>query len=113
MSTASESGAEVFEIKYFERKAYLAQSPQFFKQMAMAGGLERVFIMGPVFRAEPSFTSRHMTEFTGWDFEMSYINSHYEIMGMEEDLIIAGFEKIKNDLGISIEIPTKRFLSLQ
>jgi nondiscriminating aspartyl-tRNA synthetase len=112
MSTASESGAEVFEIKYFERKAYLAQSPQFFKQMAMAGGLERVFIMGPVFRAEPSFTSRHMTEFTGWDFEMSYINSHYEIMDMEEDLIIAGFEKIKNDLGISIEVPTKPFPKL-
>ncbi len=71
MSTPSESGAEVFEVEYFDRKAYLAQSPQFYKQMAMAAGLEKVFIVGPVFRAEQSFTTRHLTEFTGWDFEIS------------------------------------------
>jgi len=68
MNTASESGSEVFMVKYFDRQAYLAQSPQFYKQMAMAAGLERVFSFGPVFRAEPSFTNRHLTEFTGWDF---------------------------------------------
>src|SRR3989338_8622009 len=59
----SESGAEVFKVQYFERTAYLAQSPQFYKQMAMAAGFEKVFEVGPVFRAEPSFTSRHATEF--------------------------------------------------
>ena len=70
MGTASESGAEVFEVGYFGRPAYLAQSPQFYKQMAIAGGIDRVFEVGPVFRAEPSFTSRHATEFTGVDVEL-------------------------------------------
>ncbi len=103
MSTPSETGAEVFEVKYFDRKAYLAQSPQFYKQMAMAAGLERVFVTGPVFRAEESFTTRHMTEFTGWDFEMSYINSHHDIMDMEEKLIIGGFTEL------GLEIPSTPF----
>jgi len=109
MSTASETGSEVFEVKYFDQKAYLSQSPQFYKQMAMASGLDKVFMVGPVFRAELSFTSRHVTEFTGWDFEVSYINSHEDVMAMEEDLIISGFEKVKEDLGIDLEIPTKPF----
>ena len=61
IGAASESGADVFELTYFDRKAYLAQSPQFYKQMAMAAGLERIFEVGPVFRAEKSFTSRHAT----------------------------------------------------
>ena len=61
---------------YFERKAYLAQPPQFYKQMAMAAGFERVFEIGPVFRADPSFTARHMTEFTGVDMEISWVESH-------------------------------------
>ncbi|MGW1937100.1 amino acid--tRNA ligase-related protein [Streptomyces goshikiensis] len=67
MGTASESGAEVFKLGYFDRSAYLAQSPQFYKQMAVAAGIDRVFEIGPVFRAEPSYTSRHATEFTGVD----------------------------------------------
>lgn len=74
VSTASESGAEVFEVKYFDRKAYLAQSPQFYKQMAMAAGFEKIFEVGPVFRAEPSFTSRHATEFIGYDVEFHILN---------------------------------------
>ncbi|HEY4692480.1 MAG TPA: amino acid--tRNA ligase-related protein, partial [Bellilinea sp.] len=65
LGAPSESGAELFTVDYFEGKAYLAQSPQFYKQMAMAAGFERVFEIGPVFRADPSYTSRHMTEFTG------------------------------------------------
>ncbi|MBP9701700.1 MAG: aspartate--tRNA(Asn) ligase [Candidatus Pacebacteria bacterium] len=103
MSTPSETGAEVFEVKYFDRKAYLAQSPQFYKQMAMAAGFERVFITGPVFRAEESFTTRHMTEFTGWDFEMSYINSHHDLMDMEEKMLVAGFKEV------GIEAPATPF----
>ncbi|MBS3943412.1 MAG: aspartate--tRNA(Asn) ligase, partial [Dethiobacter sp.] len=64
MGSASESGAELFSLKYFDTTAHLAQSPQFYKQMAMAAGFNRVFEVGPVFRANPSFTSRHDTEFT-------------------------------------------------
>jgi len=112
MSSASESGAEVFEVKYFNRKAYLAQSPQFYKQMAMAAGFEKVFIVGPVFRAEESYTTRHMTEFTGWDFEISYIDSHLDIMSIEEDLLISGFSKVKQSLGLDIDIPTKPFAKI-
>ncbi len=95
MSAASESGAEVFEVKYFEGKAYLAQSPQFYKQMAIASGFEKIFMVGPVFRAELSFTTRHMTEFTGWDFEMAYINSHHDVMDTEEAMLKSGFAKLK------------------
>jgi len=109
MSTSSETGSEVFAVKYFDRPAYLSQSPQFYKQMAMASGLEKVFMVGPVFRAELSFTTRHVTEFTGWDFEVSYIDSHADIMSIEEDLLIAGFKKVKADLGLEIDIPAKPF----
>ena len=102
IATASESGSEVFEVKYFERKAYLAQSPQFYKQMAMAGGFEKVFEVGPVFRAEPSFTSRHATEFTGYDTEISYVQSHYDVMEEEEKTIQYVIQKVKDVYGDAI-----------
>ena len=103
ISTASESGAEVFEVKYFDRKAYLAQSPQFYKQMAMAAGFEKVFEVGPVFRAEPSFTSRHATEFTGYDAEISYIQSHKDIMLEEEKAIQFAIQKVGDKYGEEIK----------
>ena len=84
MGSASESGAELFKVEYFERMAYLAQSPQFYKQMAMAAGFGKVFEIGPVFRANPSFTSRHDTEFTSVDVELSWIDSHEDVMAFEE-----------------------------
>ena len=84
MGSASESGAELFKVEYFERAAYLAQSPQFYKQMAMAAGFGKVFEIGPVFRANPSFTSRHDTEFTSVDVEISWIDSHEDVMAFEE-----------------------------
>ena len=87
MGTASESGAEVFEVGYFGRAAYLAQSPQFYKQMAIAAGVDRVFEVGPVFRAEPSFTSRHATEFTGVDVELAWISSVEDVMSFEERML--------------------------
>lgn len=102
ISAASESGAEVFEVKYFDRKAYLAQSPQFYKQMAMAAGLEKVFEVGPVFRAEPSFTSRHATEFTGYDSEISYISSHEDVIRELERIIPFVLGKVKDALGEEI-----------
>lgn len=109
MKSASESGAEVFEVKYFDTKAYLAQSPQFYKQLAMASGIERVFMTGPVFRAEHSYTTRHMTEFTGWDFEVSFINSHHDVMDEEEKMLVSGFEQINIDLNLNLEIPKRPF----
>lgn len=96
MGNPSESGAEVFEVGYFNRKAYLAQSPQFYKQMAIASGFEKVFEIGPVFRAEKSFTSRHATEFTGIDIEIAYIESYKDIMKEEEKLISSVMEEIKD-----------------
>jgi aspartyl-tRNA synthetase len=103
IATASESGSEVFEVKYFKRKAYLAQSPQFYKQMAMAAGFEKVFEVGPVFRAEPSFTSRHATEFTGYDAEISFINSHDDVMEEEERMIAYGLQRIKEVYGDEVQ----------
>lgn len=87
MGTASESGAEVFQVKYFDRTAYLAQSPQFYKQMAIASGIDKVFEIGPVFRAEPSFTSRHATEFTGIDAEIAWIDGVEDVMSFEERML--------------------------
>jgi nondiscriminating aspartyl-tRNA synthetase len=84
MGSASESGAELFKAEYFDRTAYLAQSPQFYKQMAMAAGFGKVFEIGPVFRANPSFTSRHDTEFTSVDVEISWIDSHEDVMSFQE-----------------------------
>jgi aspartyl-tRNA synthetase len=109
MGTASETGADVFEVKYFDRKAYLAQSPQFYKQMAMASGFEKVFVTGPVFRAEESYTTRHTTEFTGFDFEISYIQSHKDIMEAEEKLLVGVFNKLNEKLGLGLEVPTVPF----
>ncbi|MCL2605366.1 MAG: aspartate--tRNA(Asn) ligase [Defluviitaleaceae bacterium] len=87
INTASESGSDVFALDYFGGQAYLAQSPQFYKQMAMASGFERVFECGPVFRAEKSYTNRHATEFTGFDIEMSYIDSYHDVMLMQEKMM--------------------------
>lgn len=109
MEQGSEGGSEVFEVKYFDRKAYLAQSPQFYKQMAMASGFEKVFVSNPVFRAEPSFTTRHLTEFTGWDFELSFVDSHHDVMDVEEKLIVSGLKQIEEDLQLGLEIPTIPF----
>jgi len=100
--TSTESGSELFEIKYFGKKAFLAQSPQLYKQMAMAAGLEKVFEVGPVFRANPSFTSRHDTEFTMYDVEMAFIRSHHDLMAEEEKMMVAIFEAIKSKHGQEI-----------
>ena len=101
--TSTESGSELFEVKYFDKKAYLAQSPQLYKQMAMAAGFEKVFEVGPVFRANPSFTSRHDTEFTMYDVELSFINSHQQLMAEEEKMMGAMFSAIKEKYGEEIK----------
>jgi aspartyl-tRNA synthetase len=117
MGTASESGAEVFKLGYFGRSAYLAQSPQFYKQMAIAAGLDRVFEIGPVFRAEPSFTSRHATEFTGVDVELAWIDGVEEVMAFEEQMLVHVAAtvaerhgvQIREQLGVEVTVPTLPF----
>ena len=110
ISTASESGAEVFKVDYFEGEAYLAQSPQFYKQMAMAAGLERVFEVGPVFRAEPSFTTRHATEFTGFDGEVSFIESEEDVMVEVESVVAAMVKAVSERFGDQIKQEFERDL---
>ena len=113
----SESGAELFSLDYFDRKAYLAQSPQFYKQMAMAAGFERIFEIGPVFRADPSFTSRHMTEFTGVDMEISWIDSHEDVMAFQEMWLQYCYARvkelhddaIKETFGVDLVVPEVPF----
>jgi nondiscriminating aspartyl-tRNA synthetase len=103
MGSASESGAELFKVEYFETEAYLAQSPQFYKQMAMAAGFGKVFEVGPVFRANPSFTSRHDTEFTSVDVELSWIDSHEDVMAFEERWLAHVLAAVKELHGGAIE----------
>ena len=100
---ATESGAELFNVEYFGKKASLAQSPQFYKQMAMASGFERVFEIGPVFRANKSHTVRHDTEFTSVDIEVSYIDSHEDIMKIEEEWMTHILKRIKEKYGKEIK----------
>ena len=117
IGAASESGSDVFKVKYFDTDAYLAQSPQFYKQMAMARGFEKIFEVGPVFRAEKSYTNKHTTEFTGFDLEFSYIESYEDVMKMEEQLLVRGLtavkeqygEAIKEAFGVEVVVPTVPF----
>lgn len=117
ISAASESGSEVFKVNYFGRKAYLAQSPQFYKQMAMCAGFEKVFEIAPAFRAEKSNSYRHTTDFTSFDIEMSYLNNLDELMDFEENLFIAGLKAVKEKYGkeikelfnVEVIVPTKPF----
>ncbi|WP_104162861.1 aspartate--tRNA(Asn) ligase [Cryobacterium sp. N22] len=117
MASASESRAELFEVEYFDRKAYLAQSPQFFKQMAQSSGFGKIFEVGPAFRADPSFTSRHATEFTSVDSEISWIDSHEDVMQLHEDLLVAAFTAVKAKhgeevlalFGVEVTVPSTPF----
>ena len=99
----AEGGSNLFRLDYFHRPAVLAQSPQFYKQMAMAAGFERIFETGPVFRAEKSYTNKHATEFSGFDLEFSYITSYKDVMAMEEQLLKAGLQAVKDAYGDQIQ----------
>lgn len=117
MGSPSEGGAELFTLEYFGQTASLAQSPQFYKQMAMAAGLERVFEIGPAFRADPSFTPRHATEFTSVDMEMSWIDSHHDIMAFEESWLGHILSVVKDQhgreiratFGVDVVVPSQPF----
>lgn len=87
VSEGAEGGTELFKIKYFERDAYLSQSPQFYKQMMVGAGFERVFEIAHVYRAEEHNTSRHLNEYISMDLEFGFINDENDVMNLEEELI--------------------------
>lgn len=117
MASASESRAELFEVGYFDTTAYLAQSPQFYKQMAQPAGFGAVFEIAPAFRADPSFTARHATEFTSVDAEMSWVSSHHDVMDMHEQVLVAGIsavvvkygDRIASEFGLPLDVPSTPF----
>lgn len=117
MASPSESRAELFEVEYFDTTAYLAQSPQHFKQMAQSAGFGKVFEVAPAFRADPSFTSRHATEFVSVDAELSWVDSHEDVMAMHEQLLAAALGAVKEKhgaeiaetFGVEVTVPTLPF----
>lgn len=92
-----ESGAALFKVDYFGKQVYLSQSPQIYKQMMVSAGLEKVYEIAPVFRAEKSRTARHLTEFTGVDFEMGFIKDEHDIMDVIEKMMITLLKEVKNE----------------
>ena len=109
IATASEGGADVFRLNYFDRYAYLAQSPQLYKQMALMGDLGRVFEIAPVFRSEKSFTHRHMTEFVGLDMEMTFSDHYHEVLSVLEGLFVAIFDGLNAKCKPELEAVRKQF----
>jgi len=115
IGAASEGGANVFQMPYFDTSACLAQSPQFYKQIEIAGGRKRVYCIGPVFRAENSNTPRHMTEFTGLDLEMEIEDSYTEVIDMIEGLMLHIFRGLEEQCKDEIELirsiyPSEKFM---
>ena len=109
LGAPSEGGSNVFEVSYFNKKAYLAQSPQFYKQQLIAADFEKVFEIGPVFRAENSNTHRHMTEFVGVDMEMTIENNYSEVLDKLSDMFIFVFTQLKERYGDLIDIVRKQY----
>ena len=116
MGEKSEGGADVFQVKYFDRDAYLSQSPQFYKQMMMSACFDRVYEIGPAFRAEPSKTTRHVAEILMLDIEMSFINSVEDVMETIERMFVYALERVKDscphELAIlkkDIAVPSRPF----
>ncbi|QRV87478.1 asparaginyl-tRNA synthetase [Ceratobasidium sp. AG-Ba] len=102
-AAATESGASVFKVDYFKGSAFLAQSPQLAKQMAIGADFERVYEIGPVFRAENSFTHRHLTEFTGLDLEMTIEEHYHEVVDVLDDMLLHIFNGLKSKFSADIE----------
>ncbi|MGI5877855.1 MAG: aspartate--tRNA(Asn) ligase [Christensenellales bacterium] len=103
VSAGAEGGANIFKLDYFDRRAFLAQSPQFYKQ-AMVPVFERVFEIGPVFRAEPHDTCRHLNEYTSMDFEMGFIDSFRDIMAMETAMLAYTFRLLREEYADVLEM---------
>ncbi|OQE15553.1 hypothetical protein PENFLA_c031G09198 [Penicillium flavigenum] len=109
VGAATEGGSGVFEVKYFKRNAYLAQSPQLYKQMCIAGDMENVFEIAPVFRAEDSNTHRHLTEFSGLDFEKTFRNHYHEVLDFAENLLVFILTQLKERYATQIATIQKSY----
>jgi len=109
LGSSSEGGSEVFEVKYFDRRAYLAQSPQFYKQMCVVGDFGRVFEIGPVFRAENSNTHRHLTEFVGVDLEMEFNQHYHEVLIFIGRLLAKIFKLIESKYEKELQIINEQY----
>jgi len=103
VASATESGANVFKLDYFGRPAYLAQSPQFYKQI-MVGVFERVFEVAPVFRAEPHDTTRHLNEYVSLDAEMGFIESHFTVMAVLRDVIAGILDALRESYAPELKL---------
>ena len=106
VSSATEGGANVFQVNYFEKKAFLAQSPQLYKQMLVIGGFEKVFEIAPVYRAEPHHTTRHLCEYISIDFEVGFIDDVEDVMKIVESVFAYVIRNLK-DLPQKIYLPSK------
>ncbi len=104
VATGTEGGAELFSVRYFEQQAYLAQSPQFYKQMMVSAGFERVYEVAPVFRAEQHNTSRHTNEFVSLDIEMGFIDSEHALMDLETELLKYIFAHLNEHCAAELEL---------
>ncbi|KAI8376517.1 uncharacterized protein BYT42DRAFT_499007 [Radiomyces spectabilis] len=109
IATASEGGSNVFKVSYFKSSAFLAQSPQLYKQMCIAADFGRVFEIGPVFRAEDSNTHRHMTEFVGLDMEMAFEEHYHEVLDVLDELFVYIFTNLKERYTREIETVKKQY----
>jgi aspartyl-tRNA synthetase len=103
VASGAEGGSTLFQLKYFDRPAYLAQSPQLYKQMLMSTGLDRVFEIGPAFRAEPSDTVRHVSEFISFDGEMAFIDSMKDVLDIIERCTQAVIKGLESRVGPQLE----------
>ncbi len=104
VGSGTEGGSNLFAINYFEDQAYLAQSPQFYKQMMVGAGFERVFEIAPVYRAEDHNTSRHLNEYISLDLEMGFIESEVDLMVLETKLLRHMFEKVANECEMELNL---------
>lgn len=103
VAQGAEGGANIFHLEYFDKPAFLTQSPQFYKQMAVAF-FDRVFEIAPIYRAEKHATSRHINEYIGLDFEMGYIDSMYDVMAMETAMLRYVMDYLKKNYAHELEI---------
>ncbi|KAM4557951.1 aspartate--tRNA ligase, cytoplasmic [Odontesthes bonariensis] len=111
ISAASEGGANVFTVSYFKTSAYLAQSPQLYKQMCICADFDKVFCVGPVFRAEDSNTHRHLTEFVGLDIEMAFNYHYHEVIDSITDTMVQIFKGLRDNFQTEIQTVNKQFPS--
>jgi aspartyl-tRNA synthetase len=116
MGAASESGSEVFPVVYFNKSAFLRQDPQLHRQLAVISGMDRIYDLGPSWRAEPSHTPRHLCEHRGCAVELGFITDEYDAMRVEERLVQGGVRKVKEEckeelelIGKEIEVPKAPF----